>query len=162
MADQAPAEPSKNALKKAEKQKKMAAEKAAKASKQTTVAVGQGKKTEDVFGIVAKKDEDFPSWYQEVVLKAEMIEYYNEVSHETTRPHSFGCSTILTHDNRFLDSSSCARQACISGMSFESGSSRGLRIWALRRPVSPCSSHQNPWRKRRVGKLDFNFYWIVY
>lgn len=84
MADQAPAEPSKSALKKAEKQKKMAAEKAAKAAKQTTVAVVQGKKTEDVFGIVAKKDEDFPTWYQEVVLKAEMIEYYNEVSHETT------------------------------------------------------------------------------
>lgn len=144
MADQAPAEPSKNALKKAEKQKKMAAEKAAKASKQTTVAVGQGKKTEDVFGIVAKKDEDFPSWYQEVVLKAEMIEYYNEVSHENTRSPAFGYGTILMYDTRSLASLSCAQLACISGMSFESGSSRESRIWVLRRPVSLCSSHQNP------------------
>lgn len=151
MADQAPAEPSKNALKKAEKQKKMAAEKAAKASKQTTVTVGQGKKTEDVFGIVAKKDEDFPSWYQEVVLKAEMIEYYNEVSHETTHSCTFEYNMILTLFNRFLASLSCALPACISGMSSESGSSKESRIWVLRRPVSLCSSHQNPWRKRRVG-----------
>lgn len=57
----------------------MAAEKAAKAAKQATLAVGQGKKTDDIIGITVKKDEDFPAWYQEVVLKAEMIEYYHEV-----------------------------------------------------------------------------------
>ena len=27
-----------------------------------------------------KKSENFSGWYQEVVLKAEMIEYYNEIS----------------------------------------------------------------------------------
>lgn len=82
MADNAeqPKEQSKSALKKAEKQAKMAAEKAAKAAKQATLAVGQGKKTDDIIGITVKKDEDFSAWYQEVVLKAEMIEYYNEVS----------------------------------------------------------------------------------
>lgn len=87
MADQPP-EQSKSALKKAEKQAKMAAEKAAKAAKQATLAVGQGKKTDDIIGITTKKDEDFASWYQEVVLKAEMIEYYNEVS--------MGCAPIKT------------------------------------------------------------------
>lgn len=78
MADQPP-EQSKSALKKAEKHAKMAAEKAAKAAKQATLAVGQGKKTDDIIGITTKKEEDFAAWYQEVVLKAEMIEYYNEV-----------------------------------------------------------------------------------
>lgn len=65
-----------------------AAEKEAKAKKNASLPVGQGKKTEDVFGIVAKKDEDFPTWYQEVVLKAEMIEYYNEVSRGISGAHS--------------------------------------------------------------------------
>lgn len=84
MADQPP-EQSKSALKKAEKQAKMAADKAAKAAKQTTLAVGQGKKTDDIIGITTKKEEDFASWYQEVVLKAEMIEYYNEVRERANR-----------------------------------------------------------------------------
>lgn len=72
-------EPSKSALKKAEKAAKMAADKAAKAAK-TVLPVGQGKKTDDIIGITSSKEVDFPSWYQEVVLKAEMIEYYNEIA----------------------------------------------------------------------------------
>jgi prolyl-tRNA synthetase len=77
MADTA--ETSKSALKKAEKQAKMAADKAAKAAK-TVLPVGGGKKTDDIIGITSSKEADFSSWYQEVVLKAEMIEYYNEIS----------------------------------------------------------------------------------
>ena len=77
-------EQSKSALKKAEKQAKLAAEKALKAaqktSKQSTVPVVGGKKTDDIIGITAKKAENFPAWYQEVVLKAEMVEYYQEIS----------------------------------------------------------------------------------
>jgi prolyl-tRNA synthetase len=72
------AETSKSALKKAEKQAKMAADKAAKAK--TVLPVGGGKKTDDIIGITSSKEADFSSWYQEVVLKAEMIEYYNEIS----------------------------------------------------------------------------------
>jgi prolyl-tRNA synthetase len=79
MADTAAGETSKSALKKAEKQAKMAAEKAAKAAKQSVAVVG-GKKTDDIIGITLKKTENFAGWYQEVVLKAEMIEYYNEIS----------------------------------------------------------------------------------
>lgn len=75
----APAEPSKSAIKKAEKQAKMAAEKAAKAAKQALPIVG-GKKTDDIIGITVSKSENFSQWYQEVVLKAEMIEYYTEIS----------------------------------------------------------------------------------
>jgi prolyl-tRNA synthetase len=75
------AEPSKSALKKAEKQAKMAAEKAAKAAKASLPVVG-GKKSgdKDIIGITSNKATEFSAWYQEVVLKAEMIEYYNEIS----------------------------------------------------------------------------------
>ncbi|KYK59169.1 prolyl-tRNA synthetase [Drechmeria coniospora] len=74
------AEPSKSALKKAEKQAKLAAEKAAKAAKKATLPVVGGKKTEDIIGITVSKSENFPAWYQEVVLKADMVEYYQEIS----------------------------------------------------------------------------------
>ncbi|KAF4460074.1 prolyl-tRNA synthetase [Fusarium albosuccineum] len=77
-------EQSKSALKKAEKQARMAAEKAAKAAKnaakQTNLPVVGGKKTDDIIGITVSKSENFPQWYQEVVLKAEMVEYYTEIS----------------------------------------------------------------------------------
>lgn len=78
---EAPAEQSKSALKKAEKQAKMAADKAAKAAKKASaVPVVGGKKTDDIIGITVKKGENFSAWYQEVVLKAEMVEYYQEIS----------------------------------------------------------------------------------
>lgn len=80
MADAAPQEPSKSALKKAEKQAKLAAEKAAKAAKKAALPVVGGKKTDDIIGITVSKAENFPQWYQEVVLKAEMVEYYQEIS----------------------------------------------------------------------------------
>ena len=77
-------EPSKSALKKAEKAAKMAQAKADKAAKHaastSTVAVVGGKKADDIIGITFKKSEHFAQWYQEVVLKAEMIEYYNEIA----------------------------------------------------------------------------------
>jgi prolyl-tRNA synthetase len=72
-------EPSKSALKKAEKLAKQAAEKAAKAAKQPALPIGGGKK-DDIIGITVKKTENFSAWYQEVVLNDEMIEYYNEIS----------------------------------------------------------------------------------
>ena len=91
------AEPSKSALKKAAKQAQQAAEKAAKAAQKTLPVVGGGKKSENADGISVKKSENFSAWYQEVVLKSEMIgrftpytfaiqvlihltEYYNEIS----------------------------------------------------------------------------------
>lgn len=78
-----PQEQSKSALKKAEKQAKMAADKAAKAAKQAKLPVVGGKKdkkAEDIIGITVSKAENFSAWYQEVVLKAEMVEYYQEIS----------------------------------------------------------------------------------
>ena len=74
------AEQSKSALKKAEKQAKLAAEKAAKAARKASLPVVGGKKTDDIIGITVSKEENFPAWYQEVVLKADMVEYYQEIS----------------------------------------------------------------------------------
>jgi len=73
-------EQSKSAQKKAEKQAKMAAAKAEKAAKQATLPVVGGKKAEDLIGITVSKADNFSQWYQEVVVKAEMIEYYTEIS----------------------------------------------------------------------------------
>ncbi|TVY32172.1 putative proline--tRNA ligase [Lachnellula subtilissima] len=67
-------------LKKAEKQAKQAAEKAAKAAKQAALPVVGGKKSEDIIGMTVTKVDNFSAWYQEVVIKAEMIEYYNEIA----------------------------------------------------------------------------------
>ncbi|CAG9944993.1 unnamed protein product [Clonostachys rosea f. rosea IK726] len=38
------------------------------------------KRPDESFGITVSKNENFPQWYQEVVLKAEMVEYYQEIS----------------------------------------------------------------------------------
>lgn len=79
--------PSKSALKKAEKQAKMASAKAEKAAKQAaTVVVGGGggsKKRDDskeIIGITVSKETNFSLWYQELVIKAELVEYYHEVN----------------------------------------------------------------------------------
>lgn len=73
-------EQSKSAQKKAEKQAKAAAAKAEKAAKQAALPVVGGKKTDEIIGITVSKSENFSQWYQEVVLKAELIEYYTEIS----------------------------------------------------------------------------------
>ncbi|KAI0132646.1 hypothetical protein BJ170DRAFT_614772 [Xylariales sp. AK1849] len=75
-----PAEPSKGAQKRAEKEAKKAAEKAAKAAKQAAAPAAGSKKQDDIIGITASKADNFSQWYQEVVLKAELIEYYTEIS----------------------------------------------------------------------------------
>ena len=76
----ADAGPSKSALKKAEKLAKQAADKAAKAAKQAALPIVGGKKAEDTIGMTVTKAENFSQWYTEVVLKAEMIEYYSEIA----------------------------------------------------------------------------------
>lgn len=84
--------PSKSALKKAEKQAKMLAAKAEKAAaRATTVPIvggaGGAKKTDDskeIIGITASKDTNFSAWYQDLVIKAELVEYYSEVRRRKT------------------------------------------------------------------------------
>lgn len=85
-----PPEMSKNALKKAAKQEKLAAEKAQKAATSTTIEVAKtaaakptskAAKTKadgkDLISIDVRKEDDFPGWYQQVLTKGEMLDYYD-------------------------------------------------------------------------------------
>lgn len=85
-------EQSKSALKKAEKTAKAAAAKAEKAAKKaaTVPIIGgasgskPGDHGKEIIGITASKDVNFSQWYQELVIKAELVEYYNEVKGKTS------------------------------------------------------------------------------
>ena len=83
-------EPSKNALKKAAKQAKLAEEKANKSATNTTKETGRAeakkavaktpkKKIEGaaLIGIDVAKEVDFPGWYQQVLTKGEFLDYYD-------------------------------------------------------------------------------------
>jgi len=83
-------EPSKNALKKAAKQKKLADDKAnksatntvketAKASaKKATMPTPKGKiEGAALIGIDVAKEDDFSAWYSQVLTKGEMMDYYD-------------------------------------------------------------------------------------
>lgn len=85
-ADNAPAgEVSKNAAKKAAKAAKMASDKAGKAAKSgkqenNKPAAKASKKKADgaaLIGIDVTKEEDFPGWYQQVLTKGDMLDYYD-------------------------------------------------------------------------------------
>ncbi|KAL9126469.1 MAG: hypothetical protein Q9175_007915, partial [Cornicularia normoerica] len=83
-------EPSKNALKKANKQKKLAEEKANKSATNTTKEAARSeakkavmkapkKKIEGaaLIGIDIAKDEDFSGWYQQALTKGDFLDYYD-------------------------------------------------------------------------------------
>ena len=79
-------EPSKNARKKADKQKKLAEEKANKSTTDTAKesAKPEGKKLAknkpqgpELKSITADKATDFASWYSETLLKGEFFDYYD-------------------------------------------------------------------------------------
>lgn len=82
-------EPSKNALKKAAKQEKLAAEKASKQQNKSSTDVGKSeakkgsnaapKKANDgpLISINTTKEDDFSSWYQQVLTKGDMLDYYD-------------------------------------------------------------------------------------
>ena len=83
-------EPSKNALKKAAKQEKLAAEKASKSATNTTKEAGRAEAKKAVnkvpkkkidgaalIGIDVAKEDDFSGWYQQVLTKGDMLDYYD-------------------------------------------------------------------------------------
>ncbi|KAI2642623.1 proline-tRNA ligase-like protein [Xylaria nigripes] len=69
-------QPSKSALKKAAKM----AGKAEKEKKQVPVVGGKKDDSKELIGMTASKETNFSQWYQELVVKGEMVEYYNEIS----------------------------------------------------------------------------------
>lgn len=85
-----PQEQSKNAVKKAAKQAKLAEEKANKSTTSTVKEAGRAeakravnkapKKKIDgaaLIGIDVAKEDDFSGWYQQVLTKGEMLDYYD-------------------------------------------------------------------------------------
>lgn len=80
-------EMSKNAAKKAAKLAKQASEKAdktvnkgiGKSEAKKPTSKSQGKKSDGpaLIGIDVTKEEDFPGWYQQVLTKGDMLDYYN-------------------------------------------------------------------------------------
>ena len=85
-----PKDVSKNALKKAQKQERLAADKANKSATNTTREPGRAeakkavskmpkKKIEGaaLIGIDVSKEEDFSAWYQQVLTKGDMLDYYD-------------------------------------------------------------------------------------
>jgi prolyl-tRNA synthetase len=86
-------EPSKSALKKAEKQlkaEKAKADKAAAKAANPIPVVGSGAKgkmaDKEIIGITFKKNEQFAQYYQELVIKSELIEYYEISGFYILRP----------------------------------------------------------------------------
>ena len=85
-----PQEPSKNALKKAAKQEKLTAEKANKSATNTTKEAGRAEAKKAVnkapkkkidgaalISIDVAKEDDFSGWYQQVLTKGDMLDYYD-------------------------------------------------------------------------------------
>ncbi len=81
---------SKNALKKAQKQEKIAAEKANKSKAKPAKDIGKSEAKKAVsktpsqkipgtaqIGIDVAKEDDFAAWYQQVLTKGEMLDYYD-------------------------------------------------------------------------------------
>lgn len=93
---------SKNALKKAEKQKKLAEEKANKSATNTTkeaarseakkaVSKAPKKKVEGaaLISIDVLKEVDFPAWYQQVLTKGDFLDYYDVSGCYILKPASY-------------------------------------------------------------------------
>lgn len=82
-------EPSKSALKKAAKQEKLAAEKASKAAANASKPSGKTEAKEAkkapkkkidgaaLISIDVAKEDDFSGWYQQVLTKGDMLDYYD-------------------------------------------------------------------------------------
>lgn len=103
-----PKEISKNAQKKADKQAKLAAEKANKSATSGVKEAGKAgakkavnkptkkKEGDPLISINASKEDDFSGWYQQVLTKGEMLDYYDVsgcyilkvVYHPRVRGHS--------------------------------------------------------------------------
>ena len=50
-----------------------------KKEKAIPVVGGKSDNKPDIMGITVQKEVSFSQWYQEVVIKAELVEYYHEV-----------------------------------------------------------------------------------
>lgn len=72
---------------------------AAPATSKPTAKSNEDEK-EVIIGLTAKKEEDFPSWYQQIVVRTEMLDYYDVSGCYILRPWSFN---IWKKIERFFD-----------------------------------------------------------
>lgn len=121
---------SKNAAKKAAKMAKMAADKAEKGvnkgiGKQEAKKAPK-KKVEGaaLIGIDVSKEEDFPGWYQQVLTKGDMLDYYDVSGCFILKVFAPLCVLLA----QALMCSSPLRTSF--GRRSSSGSTQGLRRWA--------------------------------
>ena len=97
-----PQEQSKNALKKAAKQQKLAEEKANKSATNSTKEAGRAEAKKAVskapkkkidgaalIGIDVAKEDDFSGWYQQVLTKGDMLDYYDVSGCYILKPPSY-------------------------------------------------------------------------
>lgn len=141
---------SKNAAKKAAKAAKMAADKAEKAANKgigkAEAKKASKKKVEGaaLIGIDVSKQEDFPGWYQQVLTKGDMLDYY-DVS---------GCF-ILKVRAKFLCCSAPVLTChsplhILSGRRSSNGSTNESRRWVSRTALSPCSCRKMCCSARKI------------
>lgn len=155
-ADAPQGEVSKNAAKKAAKLAKQAADKAEKAANKgigkqeakKPAAKAPKKKIEGaaLIGIDVAKEEDFPGWYQQVLTKGDMLDYYDVSGCFILK---VGCyvrprrrqQLVLICDSPLRTS---------SGRRSSSGSTVTSRRWASRTALSPFSCPRMCCRGRRT------------
>ena len=151
-----PEKVSKNAAKKAAKQEKLAAEKASKSATNTTKEVGRSeakkavnkapkKKIEGaaLIGIDVAKEDDFSGWYQQVLTKGDMLDYY-DVS---------GCYILkvrVVFSDCSLRLTSISLPRILSGKRYSNGSTRESKRWESRTARFLCSSHRMCWSERKL------------
>lgn len=150
---------SKNAWKKAQKQEKLAAEKANKSTTKSGKEIGKAEAKKAVsktpakkiqgtaqIGIDVAKEDDFAAWYQQVLTKGEMLDYY-DVS---------GCY-ILKVGQRirervsmvFCRLTSRSLPHSLFGRKYNNGSTRRSKALGSKTAPSRCSSLKTFWSARR-------------
>lgn len=142
-------EPSKSALKRAAKQEKLAAEKANKSTTNTTKDIGKPEARKAVnkapkkkidgaalIGIDVAKEDDFAGWYQQVLTKGDMLDYY-DVS---------GCYILkvsyLAIFNRSVYVTFCSQRLISFGRKSKIGSTRRSRALGSEIVHSRCLCHK--------------------
>lgn len=83
--------------------------------------------------ITVSKTENFAAWYQEIVLKAEMIEYYNEISgFFVLRPTSMYIWNVIrkwfSERIEAMDVEECSFPMFLSSKSLEKEKEHGLSL----------------------------------
>lgn len=83
--------------KSAEKENKLAATSKAEATKATSKPVKKNAKIEGaaLIGVGVDKDLDFAGWYQQVLTKGDMIDYYDVAGCYILKPDSYGIWEII-------------------------------------------------------------------